>query len=111
MGGTAAKPSQGPPRSFLLPPQALWSRNEAMPPRLAGSWLVPRCRCHPSTRLMGAIWKEQRARLCLPPPLLPGSPEGFPGSDRSSHRHRDLLAALSRFSRLRFHLVLSGESP
>lgn len=45
-----------------------------------------------------------------PLPVLPESPQGFLSSDRNRHRHRDLLAALSWFSRLRFHLVLSGES-
>lgn len=55
---------------------------------------------------------EPAASLALPPTpssLLPGSPQGFPSSDRNSQRHRDLLAAFSWFSRLRFQLGLSGE--
>lgn len=102
--GAAAKPTQCPPRFFLLSPHPLWSRScldGAMPAHLAGSWLVPRCPCHPRIRIRGALWKEHRAYLCLPPPsLLPESPEGVQGTDRSSHRHRDLLVALSWFSKL-----------
>lgn len=103
---------QNPLRFFLFPPHPLWSRSclsGAMSPQLAGSWLsLPF-----QHRLTGAIWNEQPA-LALPPtpsPVLPGSPQGLLSSDRNRHRHRDLLVALSCFSRLRFHLVLFRESP
>lgn len=97
---------QSPPRSFLHPPQPLWSRRclgEVIPARLAGVTLSP-----PPPWVPQGMSSEPGS--ASHPPVLPGSPEGFPGSDRNSHRHRDLLVALSWFSRLRFHLVLSGES-
>lgn len=109
MGGAAARGHQS-PFSFIL---TLFGAGAAQVGRcLHPGWQLARATLPlPSQlRLMGAIW-NQPGSASHSPSVLPGSPEGFPGSDRSSHRHRDLLAALSWFSRLHFHLLLSREPP
>lgn len=106
------------PWSFLLPPHPLCPARtksclgEVFSPSTSHRQLAlaARCRCHLSNRLMGAIWSERRGWLCLPPPVLAGSPGGVLSSDRNSRRQRDLLFALSWFRGLRLHPALPGES-